>query len=483
MNGRIAAAARSLTVLGAVTALVAATPLGVAGAVSPPDADVAAAPADGAPGPDGPMRRNGSCVVGGVMANSDLAKPPPPLTTLQIEQAHKFSTGAGVVVAVIDTGVHPQPRLPGMIPGGDYVDAAGDGFEDCDGHGTIVAGIIGAAPSDKDGLIGVAPNAQIIAIRQTSLAFTPENMSVDSNDPNQSRTAGDIRTLARAIVHAANMGARVINISVVSCVKVTNPIDQQMLGGALKYAVDVKDAVVVAAAGNAGSSTDVGAGNSACDSNPDVDPAQPDDPRNWGGVTVVSTPSWFDELVLSVGFVSPDGVRAENSMAGPWVDVAAPGSGIVSLSSTGDGVINGVPGDDNTLVPIAGTSFAAAYVSGLAALLRSRFPDMSAREVATRIIITAHAPARGVDNVVGRGLIDPVAALTYDMPIDGAPEVTVQAAELSLPEPPPPPDSAPKWASAIAIGVFAALAAGVAIVVAATGTRRKQKTGAQGGGQ
>jgi membrane-anchored mycosin MYCP len=474
----VGVAARSLTVLCAVSALVAIAPLSTASAVTPPNPDVAAAPPDGPPGPDGSMRKNGGCVVGGVMPNSDLSKPPPPLTEMQIEQAHKFSTGAGVVVAVIDTGAKPQPRLPGMIPGGDYIDPASNsnGFDDCEGHGTIVAGIIGASPAPTDGLVGIAPNAQILAIRQTSTAYMPENVSADPNDPNQSRTAGDIRTLARAIVHAANMGARVINISVVSCVKTSAPIDQAILGGALKYAVEVKDALVVAAAGNTSSDVDAGAGNQNCKSNPDVDPSRPDDPRNWGGVTVVSAPSWFDDLVLSVGFVSPEGGRAQNTMAGPWVDVAGPGSGVVSLSSAGDGggVINAVPGNENQLVPIAGTSFAAAYVSGLAALIRSRFPTMSARQVATRIITTAHAPARGVDNVVGHGLIDPVAALTYDIPVEGTPAITVQAAELSLPKPPPPPDSAPKWTSAITIGAVAAVVAVVFIVVVATGTRRQK---------
>lgn len=321
-------------------------------------------------------------------------------------------------------------------------------------------------------MIGVAPNAQIVAIRQTSMAYMPQNQSSNPDDPNNSRTAGDIRTLARAIVHAANLGARVINVSVVSCVKVSNPIDQAALGGALKYAVEVKDALVVAAAGNVNASVDSGAGNQSCKSNPEADTTHPEDPRNWSGVTVVSTPSWFDDLVLSVGFVSPDGVRAENSMAGPWVDVAAPGSGIVSLSNGDNGVINAVPGDQGGLVPIAGTSYAAAYVSGLAALLRSRFPQMTARQVATRIITTAHAPARGVDNVVGRGLIDPVAALTYEVPATGAPAVTVQAAELSLPKPPPPPDTAPKWTAAITIAAVAFVVVAVAIIVTATGVRR-----------
>jgi len=464
--------ARGLAVLVTVTALVAVTPAGTAVAVNPPNPDIGAAPPDGPPSPDVSMRKNGACVVGGVLPNSDLSKPPPPSVSLQLDKAHTFATGAGVVVAVIDTGVRPQPRLPGMIPGGDYVDPPGNGFDDCDGHGTIVAGIIGAAPASTDGLVGVAPNAQILAIRQTSAAYIPETGSANPDDPTASRTAGDIRTLARAIVHAANLGARVINVSVVSCVKATTPIDQATLGGALKYAVDVKDAVVVAAAGNI-NGVDAGAGQqNNCRANPDVDPAHPEDPRNWGGVTSISTPSWFDDQVLSVGFVSPDGVRAQNSMSGPWVDVAAPGSGIVSLSSAGDTVINGVPGSEGPLVPIAGTSFAAAYVSGLAALLRSRFPTLTAHQVITRIITTAHAPARGVDNVVGRGMIDPVAALTYEMPIEGRPAATVQAAQLAMPPPPRPPDLKPKYGAAIVMGAVVAVLIVVGVVVAATGGRR-----------
>lgn len=452
-------AARAAAALMMVSVLVAIAPAVPAVAITAPNPDIGAAPPDGPPGPDQPMKKNGGCVVGGVLPNSDLTKPPPPQVALQIKQAHKFSTGAGVSVAVIDTGVRPQPRLPGMIPGGDFVDPAGNGFDDCDGHGTIVAGIIGAAEAPTDGLVGVAPNAQLLAIRQTSGAYIVNDPSADPNDPNHSRTAGDVRTLAHAIVHAANLGARVINVSVVDCVKVSAPIDQAMLGGALKYATDVKDALVVAAAGNINGSDSGGGQQNNCRTNPDVDPAKPQDPRNWGGVTSVSTPSWFDDLVLSVGFVSPDGARTMNSMSGPWLDVAAPGSGIVSLSSSGEGVINALPGgDDGALVPLAGTSYAAAYVSGLAALVRSRFPNLTARQVATRIINTAHAPARGVDNTVGRGIIDPVAALTYNIPINGQPSETVQAAVLSIPAPPPPPDGKPKVVAAIVVGsVFGAL--------------------------
>ncbi|MGV0743855.1 type VII secretion-associated serine protease mycosin [Mycolicibacterium sp. XJ870] len=457
-------------------ALVLATaPVAPAHAVTPPRSDLAAAPPDGPPGPEVPMRQNSGCIVGGVLPNSDLAKSPPPATALQFDQIHKFSTGAGVLVAVIDTGVRPQPRLPAMVAGGDYVDAAGDGFTDCEGHGTIVAGLIGASHSPDDGFVGIAPNSQILAIRQTSQAFAPQSVGLNTNDPNQSRTAGDIRSLARAIVHAANLGAKVINISVVTCLKSDELIDQSSLGGALRYAVDVKDALVVTAAGNVGG-LEAGRTDTGCTSNPPMDPANPQDTRNWTAATAVSTPSWFDELVLSVGFVSPDGIRSQHSMAGPWVDVAAPGSGIVSLTN-GDAhqVINGMASDKGGLVPIAGTSFAAAFVSGTAALLRSRFPQLSARQVATRIINTAHAPARGIDNVVGRGMIDPLAALTYDVPITGEPEITVSASELAIPAPPPPPDARPKMVAGIVSAAIALLAVCVwiiAITVRASGSRR-----------
>ena len=432
------------------------------GAVVAPAVDLAAAPADGPPGPEVPYRRDHACAAGAVMPNSDVTKPPPAYTALNGDRAHRFSTGAGVIVAVIDTGVRAQPRLADMIAGGDYV-ADSDGFTDCDGHGTIVAGIIAAAPAPDDGLVGMAPDARILAIRQSSQAYRSQQVG-DPNDPNTSATAGNLRSLARAIVHATNMGASVINISVVNCVKASEPIDQQALGGALAYAVDVHDVLVIAAAGN-NTAVDTGSGATPCSSNADRDPAKPGDSRNWAAVSTISSPSWFDDYVLSVGFVSPEGVLAKESALGPWVDVAAPGSGVVSLSSAQpDAVINGLPGRDHTVVPIAGTSFAAAYTSGVAALLRSRFPDMSARQVAARLIATAHHPPGGVDNGVGAGMIDPIAALTFDPHIADPPAITVGSAALSLPVPPPPPDHGPATVAATVLG--AVVAAGAAIVLA-----------------
>ena len=83
----------------------------------------------------------------------------------------QLTRGAGQRVAVIDTGVSRHRRLPDVVPGGDYV-STGDGTQDCDAHGTLVAGII-AATADSDGFSGVAPDVTLISIRQSSAKFAP----------------------------------------------------------------------------------------------------------------------------------------------------------------------------------------------------------------------------------------------------------------------------------------------------------------------
>ena len=148
---------------------------------------------------------------------------------------------------MIDTGVNASPRVPAE-PGGDFIDAAGDGLSDCDSHGTITASIIAGRGAPTDAFIGVAPDARLISLRQTSEAFEPVDVQVDPNDPNTTPAAASIRSLARAIVHAANLDAGVINISEAACFKVARPVDQASLGAALNYAVNFKGAVVVVAA-------------------------------------------------------------------------------------------------------------------------------------------------------------------------------------------------------------------------------------------
>ena len=104
-------------------------------------------------------------------------------------------------------------------------------------------------------------------------------------------------------------------------------------------------------------------------------------------------------------------------MSGPWLGVAAPGENIVSVSNApGGGLANGMPNDQLELFPISGTSYAAAYVSGVAALVRSKFPELTAEQVVRRITATANGAARSPSNLVGAGSVDPVAALTWDLP-------------------------------------------------------------------
>src|SRR5271165_6222808 len=118
-----------------------------ASAISPPTIDPAAVPPDGPPGPPAPMKQNSYCTEVGVLPGTDFRLQPKYMEMLNLQEAWSFGRGAGVKVAVIDTGVSPHPRFPHLIPGGDYVMAGGDGLSDCDAHGTIVASMIGAAPA------------------------------------------------------------------------------------------------------------------------------------------------------------------------------------------------------------------------------------------------------------------------------------------------------------------------------------------------
>ncbi|WP_461167882.1 type VII secretion-associated serine protease mycosin [Tsukamurella serpentis] len=435
-------------------------------AVVPPIADIGAAPS-GNDGPERPLRSNNPrCVDPGVLPASNLAAPPAPSNTLRIEEAHRFSTGAGVTVAVLSTGVRPQARLRGLDGAGDNMVASDNGLVDCDSTGTLVAGIIGAQPAAGDRFVGVAPDVRIMSVRVNSAGFSLQNTPADDSDPNLGRAAVDARSIARAVVRAANRGAKVIVIPAPVCMAVDSQFRQREIGGALAYALYAKDALVVAGAG----ATDRQGGTvgaTECKANPDPDPARPDDPRGWRQVTTIATPNWFDGQVLSVGATTAEGTPLPGSLNAPWNDVAAPGSGLVSLSSRGgDGVVNGIPAE-KTLVPFAGPEFAAAYVAGTAALVRARYPQLKAKDVAARIVATAHGPARGADNKVGRGLIDPVAALTAKVPELDA-DIDPQSVDrLLVPPPPPAPDTRPRRLAAIVAGtgVIALIVLGGAIAV------------------
>lgn len=532
-------------------------------AIPQPSIDPALVPPDGRPSPDQPMRQSNACAATITVAEPNVSVPAPGYTALNIGKAWEYSTGNGVAVAVIDTGVNPSPRLP-AIPGGDYI-TGGDGLTDCDAHGTIVASIIAAAPQGRpmpapmpprpaypppngvspstggppppggqpapiappppanatepapeqlgpaepqppvpeveppapeapspedqpakgpadtnpdapedpqvpppapgapDGVVGVAPHATVISIRQSSRAYEPEHPV--PGDPEAHRKAGTVATLASAIVHAADIGAKVINISVTSCLSAADPVDQRSIGAAVWYAATVKDAVVVAAAGNEG--------EDGCAQNPLFDPLNTADPRDWNHVKTVSSPSWFSDYVLSVGAVDNSGAPIDKSLAGPWVAAAAPGVDVMGLSPQTGGPVNAYPplrpGERN--MPFWGTSFSAAFASGVAALVRARYPELSAHQVINRILQTAHHPPRGVDNHVGYGMIDPVAALTFDVAPGDRVATSAQSRVVAPPRGPTPHDHR---ARNVAVGFAGTIAIGVLLSMLVARVRRSR---------
>jgi membrane-anchored mycosin MYCP len=433
-------------------------------AIDRPQVDPGAPPPPGAPGPVAPMEKNGECSATGVISGTDFKAVPPSQQVVDPSAAWRFSRGDGQLVAVLDTGVRPGPRLPGVQPGGDYVEST-DGLTDCDGRGTAVAGLIAGQPGD-DGFAGIAPGARLVSLRVTSAKFSARSAG---GDPTLGRAVVDVTALGRAIVHAADLGARVITVSGITCLPADRNVDQRALGAAIRYAAVDKDAVIVAAAGNIGAAG--AASGAACDSNPLTDLARPDDARNWAGVTSVSVPSWWQPYVLSVGSLNAADQPSKFTMSGPWVGIAAPGESIVSVSNRDDGgLANGLPNEHRQLVPLAGTSYAAGYVAGVAALVRSKYPELNSTQVIQRITRSAHNGARAPSNVVGAGAVDPVAALTWELPAatnsDKSPVKPVAA----------PPEPAPKspLPRIVAFGGTAALLLAVAAAAAVAARRRKE---------
>ncbi|WP_434446639.1 type VII secretion-associated serine protease mycosin [Lentzea sp. E54] len=280
--------------------------------------------------------------------------------TLMPKTVWPHSQGAGVLVAVVDSGVdadHPQLRAPGkVLPGQDFY-LVGDlpGNFDCVSHGTGVAGIIAADPVDGIGFAGLAPQARVLPVRVTDRDVTEQGAP----------SALDPVVLARGIWYAADQGAKVINLSV------AGSADNQYVRDAIAYAQS-KDALVVAAAGNTQDGEDPG-------------PA--------------TFPAGYDG-VLGVGASDPAGTRMPASRIGPQVDVVAPGVGVTTTTRAGGHNYQN------------GTSFAAAFVSATAALVRSAWPQLNAREVATRIMATASPAPGGEGGAYGAGLVNPYRAVT-----------------------------------------------------------------------
>jgi len=287
----------------------------------------------------------------------------PPAATPWAQQALSFSSvwglteGAGVTVAVIDSGVDANPQFGGRVTVGPDLTGEAAGMPagaDCVGHGTAVASIIAAAPQAGVSFAGVAPQAQILSIKITN-----------------SETGIPADATATAIRDAVGLGASVINLSLADA-------NTPALQSAVQFA-EASNVVLVAAAGN-----DTGGGKG------------PFYPAAYPGV-------------LSVGAVAQDGSLA------PFSDTRTP----VTVTAPGVGIASAYPGTypDAYSLEDNGTSFATAFVSGVAALVRASHPNLGAAQVTGRIAATADGAA---GPGTGHGLVNPVQAVTAVLPEDRA---------------------------------------------------------------
>ncbi len=276
------------------------------------------------------------------------------------ERLAPFATGAGVRVAVIDSGVDAgHPQLRGRVDTGrDFLHGDPTGRQDCVGHGTAVASIIAARPATGAGLRGLAPGATIVPVRVSEKTDTEQQGTGEPASP---------ATFARAIDWAVDEGgADVINMSLV----MTAADDRVRDAVARAVAAGV---VVVAAAGNDGRPGD---------GNPRPYPASYPD-------------------VIGVGAIGSDGVAGDFSQHGDYVDVMAPGVG-VTFAARDSGHTQG-----------NGTSYATPFVAATAALLKQRFPTLTPAQVSRRILATTDpAPGGRRSDRYGFGVLNPYRALT-----------------------------------------------------------------------
>ncbi|WP_051713123.1 S8 family peptidase [Spirillospora albida] len=311
------------------------------------------------------------------------------LTAMRAQRAWKWSKGAGVTVAVLDTGVDRRhPDLTGRVVSGP--DLAGGarrpGGRYWGLHGTSMASIIaghGHGPGLSEGMMGVAPQSRILSVRVT----------LENDDPlrrGDQQAAGDRDPVAQGIRYAVDQGADIINMSLGGGRPAYN--GSRSGESAIRYALG-KGVVLIASAGNDGSSAN-----------------RKNFPAAYPGV-------------IAVGALDKRLRVWKDSNRHPYVAVCAPGVDIVSADAGGGYIVG------------SGTSASSAMVAGVAALVRSRYPDLDPEDV--RRALVQGSPARA-----GR----PTGSSTCAGPVDAVRTLVAAAAinrTAGAPEPAPPASASP----------------------------------------
>ena len=320
------------------------------------------------------------------------------LTSLHVTKAWLSSRGAGVTVAVLDTGVDAtQPDLAGsVITGKDYTNSgrtAGGPF--WGGHGTAVASLIaghGHGPHHADGIMGVAPLAKILSVRVT----------VENKDPllaNPTVVAALPEAIARGINYAVRHGAQVIDLPLDPAAQAGgattggSPAEQAAVETALR-----KGVVLVAPSGDNGAGTDT-----------------------------VNYPAAYPG-VISVGAFGQGFVKAPFTNHRPYATLTAAGNGVMAA--------NGPTG----YAKLKSTSAASAVVAGMAALIRSQFPTLTPAQVEQALTTgTVFHPKGGQKDGSGAGTADAAAALLAAAKINATPTSSASPGSAVNPTPPAAP--------------------------------------------